>query len=344
MININKDAIIKEFKLTIENISNVSKLIEEKNIFFKKNVAILYDKLREIKNEEKKEFGQLLNQLKIQLETIFEEQKNSIEEMLNNKNDNVDYDINLVTLDLKKGSFHILTMIQNEIMDFFKQLNFEIVNGDEVVSVNDNFDKLNINVNHPVRQTNDSFYLNNCSKMLRTHCTANTSQQINNKNHELKILSYGSVYRNDDDDLTHSHQFNQIDFVWIKEGLSIAHLKWVIDQLLKHLFGSDIKTRYRLSYFPFTEPSFEVDIGCFKCHGKGCSLCKNSGWIEILGAGLLHQNVLDQANINFTKTALAAGFGLDRIAMIKYGINDIRYLYNNDFRLINQLKNKSEVK
>ena len=175
--------------------------------------------------------------------------------------------------------------------------------------------------------------------MLRAHTTASTAEQIllNNKSTDLRVLSVGNVYRNDDDDLSHSHQFNQIDVIWVKDGLTVANLKWLMSSLLKHLYGQDVKIRYRMSFFPFTEPSIEADIECPTCHGKGCSLCKKSGWLEIFGAGMLHQNVLKKANVN-CKTAIAAGFGIDRLAMIKYGINDIRYLYTNDFRFSNQFK------
>lgn len=177
--------------------------------------------------------------------------------------------------------------------------------------------------------------------MLRTHCTTTTAELIHNAlNKDIRIMSFGNVYRKDDDDATHSHQFMQIDFVWIKENLTIANLKWLIDSLIKYLFGNQLETRYRLSFFPFTEPSFEVDVQCFKCNLKGCSVCKYSTWIEIMGTGMLHQNVLSAANLDPNLKGLAFGIGVDRIAMLKYEIDDIRYLYSNNIKFNKQIKSR----
>ena len=176
----------------------------------------------------------------------------------------------------------------------------QIIEGDEVTKVANNMNNLNIDINHPVRDRIDTFYIDS-TKLLRTHYTETTAEVINSQNREIKILSYGNVYRNDDD-LTHSHQFCQVDFVWIKINLSLNHLKSIIDNMLKHIFGSHIKTRYRLSYFPF---NFEVDISCINCGGKGCNICKQSGWTEVLGAGILHKNALKSANISKINSGLA---------------------------------------
>ena len=209
----------------------------------------------------------------------------------------------------------------------------QIIEGDEVTKVANNMNNLNIDINHPVRDRIDTFYIDS-TKLLRTHCTETTAEVINNQNREIKILSYGNVYRNDDD-LTDSHQFCQVDFVWIKINLSLNHLKSIIDNMLKHIFGSHIKTRYRLSYFT---SSFEVDISCINCGGKGCNICKQSGWTEVLGAGILHKNALKSANISKINSGLADRIDVSRIATLKYGINDIRMIYNNDFRLVYQIK------
>lgn len=333
----NKEQIINEFKQLLSQQTNVGKLIENKNIFFKKNVANLYTQLKALPPEQKKDAGLEINALNNELTQLFELAKQKLEDAAELTSNEVKYDFNIETCNLSKGSKTILSIVTEQIIQYFKNLNFEIVDGDEVTSIENNMDRLNIEKTHPARDPKDTFYID-AIRMLRTHCTATTAEVIHDKDKEMKVLSFGNVYRNDDDDLTHSHQFNQIDIVWIKNNLSINHLKSVIDGLIKHLFGENVKTRYRLSYFPFTEPSFEVDVSCFNCGGKGCSLCKQTGWIEILGAGMLHKKVMESANISKVNSGLAAGIGIDRIAMLKYGIKDIRDIYNNDFRLSNQFK------
>ncbi len=336
MIN-NKEQLIQQFQQLIEAQDTIQKLIENKNIFCKQNLSPLYQTLKLLPPEEKREYGLEINSLNNQINSLFEARKHILEAQVEAIANKVDYDIHIDTYKLSKGAKTILSIVTDKIIAYFKQLNFKIVEGDEVTTIENNMDRLNIDVNHPARDPKDTFYIDSI-RMLRTHCTATTAEEIHNQDREIKVLSYGNVYRNDDDDLTHSHQFSQVDIVWVKENLSINHLKSIIDGLLKCLFGNQIKTRYRLSYFPFTEPSFEVDISCFNCGGKGCSMCKNTGWIEILGAGMLHQNVLKAANIYTINSGLAAGIGVDRIAMLLYGIKDIRDIYNNDFRLLSQLK------
>jgi len=337
MVINNKEQLINDFAKLLAEQTTVAKLIENKNIFLKKNVAGLYQTLRDLPADQKKEAGLEINAFNQELSKMFEDAKAKLEAQAELTSNKLDYDLNVSTFNTSKGSKTILSIVTEEITDYFRQLNFQIVEGDEVTTIDYNMDKLNIDVNHPARDPKDTFYIDTV-RMLRTHCTATTAEVINNKDCETKVLSYGNVYRNDDDDLTHSHQFSQIDIVWVKQNLSINHLKSLMDGLLKHLFGNQIKTRYRLSYFPFTEPSFEVDVSCFNCGGKGCPMCKHTGWIEVLGAGMLHRNVLDMANIRKINSGLAAGIGIERIAMLKYGITDIRDIYNNDFRLAKQLK------
>lgn len=337
MIVNNKEQIISEFKQLLEKQTTVGKLIENKNIFFKQHVAGLYTQLKALPPEQRKDAGLEINAFNQELTALFEQKKNELETASELTSNQVNYDINIDTYNLAKGSKTVLSIVYEQIIEYFKSLNFRIFDGDEVTTIENNMDRLNIDKSHPARDPKDTFYID-AVRMLRTHCTANTAEAIHNQDKEIKVLSYGNVYRNDDDDLTHSHQFSQVDIVWVKNNLSINHLKSIIDGLIKHIFGNEVKTRYRLSYFPFTEPSFEVDVSCFNCGGKGCAMCKQSGWIEILGAGMLHQNVLDAANIRKVNSGLAAGIGVERIAMIKYGIKDVRDIYNNDFRLLNQLK------
>lgn len=334
---INKEELLNQFKQLIDQQDNIQKLIENKNIFLKNNISPLYQQLKQLPPEQRKDFGLEVNTLNKEISQLFETKKQMLENKLEFAANKVNYDINIDTYQLTKGAKTILSIVTDKIIAYFKQLNFKIVEGDEVTTIENNMDRLNIDINHPARDPKDTFYIDTV-RMLRTHCTSTTAEAIHNQDREIKVLSYGNVYRNDDDDLTHSHQFSQVDIVWVKQNLSINHLKSIIDGLLKYLFGNQIKTRYRLSYFPFTEPSFEVDISCFNCGGKGCSMCKNTGWIEILGAGMLHKNVLEAANIQRINSGIAAGIGIERIAMLLYGIKDIRDIYNNDFRLLNQLK------
>lgn len=338
MEDININGLIEQFSLELKDITTEKLIIECRNIFTKKYLTPLYAKLKIATIDEKKELGIALNFLKQKITELTEKaiaDLNSKEEAANHV---VNYDIYLNAANFKKGTLTPLSLMTNEIISFFKKMNFRIEMGNEVVKTIYNFDRLNISKDHPARQGNDSFYIND-DYMLRTHCTSITAQVIdNNTSKDIRVISFGNVYRKDDDDATHSHQFNQVDMVWVKDGLSIQNLKWLIHEMLKYIFGPKIKVRFRLSQFPFTEPSFEVDMSCPYCNNKGCAICKNTGWIELLGAGMLHHNVLAAANIDI-KTGLAAGFGVDRLAMIKYGIKDIRDLYSNDFRILNQFKN-----
>ena len=329
-----KEVYLNKLKSQLSQAQNLSQINEIKNIFLKQEISPLYKELSTTEN--KKEFGIFLNSLKHEIEDLYD----NFVENFRNINDQIEplCDYTLKNQFLNNGHYHILSIVLDDIISFLKQLNFEIVSGNEVVTDQFNFINLNIPKNHPARNNQDSFFINN-EFLLRTHCTVTTAERIYKNNAEdIRIASYGNVYRKDDDDATHSHQFMQLDIVWINNNLNVSNLKWLIDSFLKYLFNSDeVKTRYRLSYFPFTEPSFEVDLGCFKCKQKGCNVCKNTGWIEILGAGLLNPNVLKMSKIN-AKVGLAAGIGIERIAMLKYGINDIRDLYTNNFEFNRQFR------
>lgn len=323
---------------SISDKDNEKKVYDERNIFLKKYIAPLYENLKNAPNEEKKEIGKNLNILKNKIEEVIEQKINEIvtKRILNIKSE---YDIDIPSNYFQTGFINPIDLVIKQIICFFKKANFTIMTDSEVTTEEYNFDRLNIKSDHPARGLSDTFYIDK-SKLLRVHNTAITSKAIEkfNKEKEIKVLSYGNVYRKDDDDATHSHQFNQIDMVWIKKDLSVANLKWLTDKLLKYLFDENIDVRYRLSYFPFTEPSFEIDISCFFCNKKGCSVCKKTTWIEVLGAGMLHPNVLKEASINKDLNGIAFGIGVDRIAMLKYQINDIRRMYGNDFSLISEFK------
>ncbi len=331
---INKSEYIEKFKKILIEATNKTKLLELKNIFLKNEISCLYKELPNVEN--KREFGMQLNELKNEIENIYNEYLNKFDVHVSNSK--IEYDYPMLNNGMMLGSRHILNLVLSDMLEFFKQLGFEIVSGNELVSDHHNFTSLNIPKNHPARNLSDSFFINE-NLLLRTHCTATTAQIIaDNDEEDIRVASFGNVYRKDDDDPTHSHQFMQLDIVWINKNLNVSNLKWIIESFLKYLFGDEIKTRFRLSYFPFTEPSFEVDVSCFKCGQKGCNICKRTGWIEILGAGMLNINVLNISNTKI-KNGLAAGIGIERIAMLKYGIEDIRNFYQNDFEIIKQFKN-----
>lgn len=340
-MNDNNKKILSELKDILLKISKENLIIEEKNIFSKKHLSPMYDELKKASIENKKTLGKEINELKNAIEEVA---KNRIEEIQNEFLSNIKSEFDpLIPSDfIKSGCLNPIQLVANDIISFFENLSFEIVYDNEITTTDYCFDRLNFKEDHPAKSLSDTFYLSE-KELLRVHCTSVTAKMLekNNKKSEIKVVSFGNVFRKDDDDATHSHQFNQIDFVWLKENISIANLKWLIDGLMKHLFNEKTITRFRLSQFPFTEPSMEVDISCFICSGDGCNLCKKTGWIEILGAGLLHPNVLKSASIDSEKySAMAAGFGLDRIAMLKYGITDIRHIYENDFRILEQFRGK----
>lgn len=331
---------IKNFETKIKNINNEKLVFDERNIFQKEKISFLYDLLKKAPNDEKKALGKKINEIKFEIDKIIESRVNEIknEKILSIKSE---FDIAIPMDNLVDGYLNPIDIVKNQIIRFFKKMNFNIITESEITTEEYNFDRLNIKKDHPARGTTDTFFTTE-NQLLRVHNTAITAKALEKfaNSNEIKVLSYGNVYRKDDDDATHSHQFNQIDMVWVKEGLSISNLKWLTKKLLQHLFDNSIKVRYRLSYFPFTEPSFEVDISCLFCNQNGCHVCKKTTWIEIMGAGLLHPNVLKEANISSEKSGIAFGMGIDRIAMLKYQINDIRRLYGNDFSLLEQFKGR----
>ena len=240
-------------------------------------------------------------------------------------------------VNVNQGNYHPLTLIENEVKNCLKFLGFKVIQGPEVVTTTQNFSKLNIDEDHPAREEQDTLYFNS-ELILRTHTSPMEIETMEKYPHfPIKILVPGFVYRNDDDDATHSHQFSQMEGMWIGEKVQMSDLKGTLIFLLKHLFGPKIKTRFRPAHFPFTEPSAEVDISCLFCNFKGCRICKYTSWIEVLGAGMTHPQVLRNCNIDPDKyQGFAFGLGLDRLAMLKYKINDIRLFYTNDLRFLKQ--------
>lgn len=243
--------------------------------------------------------------------------------------------------DLQQSHLHPLSQTILDMVDIFKEIGFSVVTGPEREDAFHNFDALNVPEDHPARDMQDTFWLKPLSdkKLLRTHTSSVQIRYLekNKDNLPIKIVAPGKVFRNEATDATHEAQFFQMEGLYIDKNVTVAHLKGVLNHLIQGLFGPQAKIRLRPSFFPFVEPGFEVDVSCFKCLAQGCALCKQTGWIEVLGAGLVHPAVLRSVNIDPDLwQGLAVGMGVDRLLMLKYGLDDIRHLYSGDLRFVNQ--------
>lgn len=335
---------IKELKIAIEgsleNVKTINELNDIKIKYLGKKGSIneLTSIMSTLNIEEKKEFGKLLNELKTNVNNLIEEKKNTIElEELNKKLSNEVIDITLPSTKINSCSLHPLTRVINDLEELFISMGYDVVEGPEVEQDLYNFEKLNLPKDHPARDAQDTFYINP-EILLRTQTSGVQARTMdaNKEKTPIRIICPGKVYRRDADDATHSHQFMQLEALVVDKNISVAHLKGTLEMVAKHLFGNDRKVRLRPSFFPFTEPSFEVDVSCFKCNGNGCSICKDTGWIEVLGSGEVHPNVLRDCGYDpEVYTGFAIGIGIERVAMLKYGITDIRNFYTNDLRFLN---------
>jgi phenylalanyl-tRNA synthetase alpha chain len=307
----------------------------------KGSVSGLMKHMKDLPNEEKPQYGQQVNEVRQAIETEIDSRQELLaKEQLEQQLATEKIDVTLPSRKMAIGAKHPLTRTIEEIEDLFLGLGYEIVDGYEVEQDYYNFEALNLPKSHPARDMQDSFYITE-EILMRTHTSPVQARTMEKRNGKapVKIICPGKVYRRDSDDATHSHQFTQIEGLVVDENIKMSDLKGTLELLAKSLFGDEREIRLRPSYFPFTEPSVEVDISCFKCQGKGCNVCKHTGWIEILGSGMVHPNVLEKAGYDSTKyTGFAFGMGPDRIAMLKYGIEDIRHFYTNDVRFLNQFK------
>ena len=296
--------------------------------------------MKDLTNEERPVIGALANAFRDEFGAKFEAKKVELEQaVMNAALESETLDVTLPGKAQKKGSRHILTQTQEEIEEIFLGMGYEIVDGYEVETDHYNFERMNLPKDHPARDMQDTFYITN-EVLLRTHTSpmqARTMDAHDFSKGGLRMIAPGRVYRRDTDDATHSHQFHQIEGLVVDKNITMADLKGTLDLVMKKMFGQDRELRWRPSYFPFTEPSVEVDISCFKCGGKGCNVCKHTGWIEILGAGMVHPNVLEMSGLDSSVySGFAFGLGQERIAMLRYGINDIRVFYQGDVRFLEQ--------
>lgn len=292
-----------------------------------------------LSKEERPKVGQLANQVRESITKALEEKKTKLEEIaLEEKLKEEVIDVTLPGRPVQLGGPHILTSIIEEIEDLFIGLGYEVREGPEVETDYYNFEALNLPKGHPARDMQDTFYITN-ELLLRTHTSPVQARTMNEfkGSKPVRMICPGKVYRRDNDDATHSHQFTQIEGLYVDKDVRMSDLKGTLTIFAKKMFGEDREVRLRPSFFPFTEPSVEMDISCKVCDGNGCSVCKKTGWIEILGAGMVHPKVLAMAGYDTDiYTGFAFGMGPDRIAMLKYGIDDIRQFYLNDIRFLKQ--------
>jgi len=332
------EEIIVEIKEEIVNITNLVELNDLKVKYLGKKgiITVMSSKIVELSVEEKKTFGAKLNNIKNMASALFDEKNKEIEEkILNEKLSKESVDISLPATKIVTGSPNILEKIVEEIEELLMSMGYDVIDGPEIEEDKFNFEMLNIPKGHPARDAQDTFYIKDEELLLRSQTSPVQARvMLEGKGEKtIRMICPGKTYRRDDDDATHSHQFMQIEGLLIDKNVTLSDLKGTFDEIAKKLFGEDCKTRFRPSYYQFTEPSVETDISCFNCGGKGCNICKNTGWITVAGAGIVHPNVLRNGGYNPEEwTGFAFGFGAERLAMLKYGINDIRTFYNTDLR------------
>ncbi len=340
------ETIKKELENSLKKVNDMKSLNDVRVEYLGKKgkVTELSTHMKDLDNNQKKEFGKILNNLRKSVENSLESLKVKIEEEeLNKRLEAESIDVTLPGNKLHVGSIHPLNKIIKEVEDLFISMGYDVAEGPEIETDLYNFELLNLPAGHPARDAQDSFYIND-ELLLRSQTSPVQIRTMlaNKEKTPIRIICPGKVYRKDNDDATHSHEFHQIEGLVVDKDISMNHLKGTLEAMAHHLFGEDVQIRFRPSYFPFTEPSFEVDLTCFKCEGKGCSMCKGTGWIEVLGAGMVHPQVLKNCGYDPEKyTGFAFGVGVERIAMLKYEISDIRDFYTNNTKFLEQF-NKFE--
>ena len=303
-------------------------------------IASLMANLRDLPVEAKKELGMKSNQIKVALEAKFEAKRKEIEEaIINEKLRSETIDVTLPGVNYSKGSIHPLQKTIMDLEDLYISMGYTVAEGPEIETDENCFEKLNLPKGHPARDMQDTFYINP-ELLLRSQTSpVQVRTMLAENGKPIKIICPGKVYRRDADDATHSHQFMQCEGLVLGSDVTLADLKGALLEMARMMFGEKRNIRLRPSFFPFTEPSVEVDVSCSKCDGVGCPMCKNTGWIEVLGAGMVNNHVLEMCGYNPDEIqGYAFGIGVERVTMLKYGIDDIRNFYVNDVRFLNQFK------
>lgn len=343
------EKIKEELEKNLKEVKNLVDLNELKAKYLGKKgiITSLYGKMKDLDNEEKKKYGQEINNLKDYFNTNYEKLKISFEEeLLKEKFLKETIDISLPETKINIGAPNILEKLIEEVEEVFLSMGYDVVDGPEVEEDKYNFEMLNIPKGHPARDAQDTFYLEGEEILLRSQTSpVQVRTMLKGQGKEpIRVICPGKTYRRDDDDATHSHQFMQIEGLLVDKDISLTDLKGTIDVVVKKLFGNEIETRFRPSYYQFTEPSVEVDISCFNCHKKGCNICKNTGYITIAGAGIVHPDVLRMSGYDpAVYSGFAFGFGAERMAMLKYDINDLRVFYNTDLREVKNFDREEDL-
>ena len=336
----NMDAIKAEYQEALALVEDAKQLADFWAKYFGKGGEIqkLMAGIKKVPNEEKKAYGQAVNEVKVLAQELYDAKKVEIEKKaMLARYEAETLDVTLPASGNGAGNLHPLTCIKNEIIDVFAGMGFDIFEGPEIEDDDHNFTRLNVLKDHPSRDMQDTFWLTD-ELLLRTHTSPGQIRVMDNQAPPIKVLVPGKVFRSDSD-ATHSPMFSQMEGLVVDEHITLCDLQGMLDQFVKALFSGEVKTRLRPSYFPFTEPSVEVDVSCFKCGGAGCSLCKGTGWIEVLGGGIVNNKVLENCNVDSSKySGLAFGIGIERIAMLKYGINHMGKLFENDIEFLKQFK------
>ena len=332
------DELAKQAQADLAQVSSKETLAAFWQKYLSKNgqIPALMKDLRTVAPADRPAMGKAVNQLKQKVQADYDQaaaRVNQLELAARNAAETVD-----ITLPAKvrpTGGLHPLTLVRNQIIDAFAGMGFEIYEGPEIEDDDHCFTRLNVPKDHPARDMQDTFYLSD-ELLLRTQTSTGQIRTMDAEKPPIKVLVPGRVFRSDSD-ATHSPMFHQMEGLVVDKGITLCDLQGMLDVFVQRLFGSEVRTRLRPSYFPFTEPSVEVDVSCFVCHGKGCSLCKHTGWIEILGGGVVNQKVLRNCNIDpEVYSGIAFGIGIERIAMLKYGINNIGLMFENDLRFLGQ--------
>ena len=302
----------------------------------KGRIAELMKGLGAVAKEDRPAMGKVINDFKVQVEEKYKALSEKMEQMeLQARNRQEAVDITLPSKKQPMGHLHPLTLVRNEMINVFAGMGFDVFEGPEIEDDDHNFTRLNVPKDHPSRDMQDTFYLED-DLLLRTQTSGGQIRVMDSQKPPIKVLVPGRVFRSDSD-ATHSPMFHQMEGLVVDKGITLCDLQGMLDKFVQQLFDASVRTRLRPSYFPFTEPSVEVDVSCFECAGKGCSLCKHTGWIEVLGGGVVHPKVLENCGIDSSVySGIAFGIGIERIAMLKYGINNIGLLFENDLRFLKQ--------
>ena len=343
------EELLKSLEEKIVNVTNINELNELKAEYLGKkgSISALSSKMGELSIEEKKTYGMKLNEIRTKAESLVEEKRKAMEKaILDEKLAKESIDISLPATKVTAGSPNILEKVIEEVEELFMSMGYDVVDGPEVEEDRYNFELLNIPKGHAARDAQDTFYLKDDEILLRSQTSGVQARVMlaHEGKEPIRMICPGKTYRRDDDDATHSHQFMQIEGLLVDtEDISLCDLKGTFETAAKKLFGNDTTTRFRPSYYQFTEPSVEMDISCFNCKGKGCNICKQTGWITVGGAGMVHPNVLNMCGYDANKWhGFAFGFGAERLAMLKYGVNDLRAFYNVDLREVKNFDRREE--